>query len=111
MDVLFEAFETASSQTFEKKIPTNRNKCSRWWNPSCEAAVRELKTTISDEDRDLAVRNLKKVTKKAKREWADEYIQKAGVWDLAQWRHGRRLTKVNTQKRRGGSSRRSRRDG
>ena len=96
VDVLFDAFETASSQTFEKRIPTNRNKCSRWWNPSCEAAVRELKTTISDEDRDLAVRNLKKVTKKAKREWADEYIQKAGVWDLAQWRHGRRLTKVST---------------
>ena len=28
VDVLFDAFETASSQTFEKKNTTNRNKCS-----------------------------------------------------------------------------------
>ena len=35
------------------------------------------------------------MTKAAKREWA-EYIQKSGIWDLAQWRHGCKLTKVST---------------
>jgi hypothetical protein len=57
-----------SNQTFE-----NRNKRSRWWNPECEAAVRELKAKISEEDREAAARKIKKVTQNAKCKWADEY--------------------------------------
>ena len=30
----------------------------------------------------------------AKRKWADEYIEKAQLWDVAAWRHGRKLSKV-----------------
>jgi hypothetical protein len=55
-----------SNQTFE-----NRNKRSRW-NPECEAAVRELKAKISEEDREAAARKTK-VTQNAKCKWADEY--------------------------------------
>jgi hypothetical protein len=34
---------------------------------------------------------LKKVTRKAKQEWANEYITAAKMWEVAAWRHGRRL--------------------
>ena len=96
VDVLFDAFETASEEVFEKRRPTNRNKAARWWNPSCEAAVSELKAAASEEERTEAIKQLKKTTKSAKRDWADDYIRKTEVWNLAQWRHGRRLTKVST---------------
>lgn len=29
VDVLFDALETASAETFERRLPTNRKKCSR----------------------------------------------------------------------------------
>ena len=95
VDVLFDAIETASSATFERRRPTNRNKCSRWWNPDCEQAVRDLKEAPTDEEWAAATKKLKKVTKLAKRKWADEYIEKTGLWDLAKWRHGRRVTRVS----------------
>ena len=102
VDVLFDAIDTASSTTFEKRRPPNRNKCSRWWNPDCENAVRELKEALSEEDRATASKRLKKVTQTTKRKWADEYIQNTGVWDLAKWRHGRRITRVSTLRGREG---------
>jgi len=30
----------------------------------------------------------------AKRKWADEYIEKAQLWEVAAWRHGRKVSKV-----------------
>lgn len=81
VDVLFDAFETASGETFEKRRPTKHNKTSRWWNSSCEAAVAKLKAATTDDDeRTLAAKQLK-VTRTAKCNWADDYIQKAGVWN------------------------------
>ena len=47
VDVLLDAFEMASEETFMKRRPTNGNKTSRWWNSSREVAVAEIKATRS----------------------------------------------------------------
>jgi hypothetical protein len=37
---------------------------------------------------------LKGTIRTAKRSWADGYIEKAQLWEVAAWRHGRRISKV-----------------
>jgi hypothetical protein len=38
--------------------------------------------------------DLKQVTCQAKKEWANEYITSANVWEVAAWRHGRRSSHI-----------------
>jgi hypothetical protein len=42
----------------------------------------------------LAHARLKGTVRAARRKWADEYIEKAQLWEVAAWRHGRKLSKV-----------------
>ena len=44
--------------------------------------------------RRVAQARLKGTVRAAKRRWADEHIEKANLWDVAAWRHGRRVSKV-----------------
>jgi hypothetical protein len=48
----------------------------------------------SDEALRAANKHLKKVVREAKRQWADEYITTANVWEVAAWRHGRRSSHI-----------------
>jgi hypothetical protein len=48
----------------------------------------------TDEDQQAANKHLKKVVREAKRQWADEYITTANVWEVAAWRHGRRSSHI-----------------
>ncbi len=41
---------------------------------------------------------LKGTVRAAKRKWADEYIENANLWEVAGWRHRRRITKVPSLK-------------
>lgn len=93
--IIFDAFETALSTTFEKQRPANQNKCSRWWNSDCKHAGRELKEAPTDKECVAATKQIKKVTQSAKCKWADEYIQETGLWDLTKWRHGWHITWVS----------------
>jgi hypothetical protein len=48
----------------------------------------------NEADQRAANARLKKVVKAAKREWANEYITTANVWEVAAWRHGRRTLHI-----------------
>jgi hypothetical protein len=50
--------------------------------------------TVSMDDWSMACVHLGRVTRKAKQNWADDYITRANVWEVAQWRHGRRMTRI-----------------
>jgi hypothetical protein len=41
-----------------------------------------------------AAKALKTTVRTAKRQWADDYITTANVWEVAAWRHGRRQTRI-----------------
>jgi hypothetical protein len=68
---------------------------SRWWNDECRAAAKAMREGFWNEaEQHDANRHLKKVVKEAKREWANEYITTANVWEVAAWRHGRRSSHI-----------------
>ena len=69
-------------------------KASPWWNAACAIATHTLRNAHDTEARSLAHARLKGTVRAAKRKWADEYIEQAKLWDVAAWRHGRRLSKV-----------------
>jgi hypothetical protein len=80
-------------EIFRKRRPPHA-KASPWWNAACALAAHTLRTAQGTEARSIAQGRLKGTIKVAKRKWADEYIQKAKLWDVAAWRHGRKLSKV-----------------
>jgi hypothetical protein len=41
---------------------------------------------------------LRKVTKTAKREWADNIIEEGQVWEVARWRHGRKQSQITAMR-------------
>jgi hypothetical protein len=56
-----------------------------------------LRTASADgveEDIKVANANLKRVTKKAKREWADDIVTGGNVWEVARWRKGRKHSQI-----------------
>ena len=69
-------------------------KASHWWNAACAVAAQNLRNTQTTETRGIAQARLKGTVRAAKRKWADEYIEKAQLWDVAAWRHGRRQSNV-----------------
>jgi hypothetical protein len=82
-----------NEETFRKRRPPHP-KASPWWNAACAIAAQTLRNAQTAEDRSIAQARLKGTVRAAKRHWADEYIEKAQLWDVAAWRHGRKLTKV-----------------
>ena len=51
-----------------------------------------------NEEQTMLRGRLKMVTKKARWEWADKTVTTSNVWDVAKWRHGRKLTSIATLK-------------
>jgi hypothetical protein len=63
-------------------------------------ALRELSGPDGDVDEQhKASKHLKHVTQAAKRKWADNKIENGDVWEVAAWRHGRRMGNIHALKR------------
>jgi hypothetical protein len=68
---------------------------SRWWNKDCKVVAKAMREGFwNDAEQRAANLHLKKVVRAAKREWANEYITTANVWEVAAWRHGRRSSHI-----------------
>ena len=93
IDLIYAAFNGACQATMKRK-GSNPARSSRWWTGECKAASLALKEAQSDDTRQQADRNLKKLIHRAKRGWADKYITTANVWEVAAWRHSRRQTRI-----------------
>jgi hypothetical protein len=96
VDNIYHAFNEACKATM-KTVGTAPGFNSRWWNDDCRAAAKAMQEGFWNEaDQHAANAHLKKVVKNAKREWANEYITTANVWEVAAWRHGRRTSHIPT---------------
>jgi hypothetical protein len=94
VDDIYSAFNTACRATM-KMVGAAPGFNSRWWNDECRSAAKAMRDGFwSDAEQRAANRHLKNVVRKAKRDWADEYITTANVWEVAAWRHGRRSSHI-----------------
>ena len=84
---------STNEEIFRKRRPYHP-KASPWWNAACALAAQNLRNARTTETRSTAQERLKGTVRTTKRRWADEYIEKAQLWDVAAWRHGQKLTKV-----------------
>ena len=60
-----------------------------WWNDECGEASQAMQVATSTDERRVCNKVLKKAVRAAKRNWADQYITTANIWEVAAWRHGR----------------------
>ena len=60
---------------------------AQWWNDKCGEAARALQEAVTIAECQSCDKNLKKVVRSAKRNWADQYITTANIWEVAAWRH------------------------
>ena len=92
VDDIHYAFHEACLQVMKKKRrqPACR---SKWWTEVCASASIALQNA-SRSDRPALNRTLKAVVRAAKREWANNYISTANIWEVASWRHGRRSSHI-----------------
>ena len=88
-----EDVQRTNEEILRKRRPLHR-KASPWWNAACAIAVQNLRNARTTETRGTAQARLKGTVRVAKRKWADEYIEKARLWDVVTWRHGRKLNNV-----------------
>jgi hypothetical protein len=94
VDGIYSAFNKACRATM-KKVGSAPGFNSRWWNDECRAAAKAMHDGFwNDAEQRAANHQLKKVVREAKREWANEYITTANVWEVAAWRHGRRSSHI-----------------
>jgi hypothetical protein len=94
VDAIYMAFNEACKAVM-KTVGLAPGFNSRWWNEECRLAARAMKEGFwTDEAQRAANKHLKKVVREAKRQWADEYITTANVWEVAAWRHGRRSSHI-----------------
>ena len=92
VDAIHYAFNEACSQVMKKRgrQPARR---ARWWTDECTTASLALQNA-DRADRPTLNRTLKTVVRAAKREWANNYISTANIWEVASWRHGRRSSHI-----------------
>ena len=88
-----EDIQRTNEEVLRKRHPAHP-KASPWWNAACAIATKTLRDAHDTESRNMAHARLKGTVRAAKRKWANEYIEQAQLWDVAAWRHGRRLSKV-----------------
>ena len=93
VDTLTEDIQRTNEEVFDKRRPPHP-KAAPWWNAACAIATRNLRFAQDPDERRLAHARLKGTVRTAKRRWADDYIEQAQLWEVAKWRHGRRLSKV-----------------
>ena len=89
--------QRTNEETFRKRKPPHP-KAAPWWNDACATAVQNFRNAQGTEAKGIAQARLKGTVRAAKRRWADDYIEQAQLWDVAGWRHGRRLSKVPSLK-------------
>ena len=82
-----------NEEIFRKRQPSHP-KASPWWNTACALAAQNLRNAQTTETRGIAQARLKGTVRAAKQKWADNYIEKSNLSDIAAWRHGWRLSKV-----------------
>jgi hypothetical protein len=85
--------QQTNDEVLRKRRPAHP-RASPWWNAACAIATRTLQDATGAEARKIAHGRLKGTVRAAKRKWANEYIEKAQLLEVAAWRHGRRLSKV-----------------
>ena len=89
---------TQDIQRTNRKVLSKRRpphaRSSPWWTADCATATQSLRDARDPEERKVAHGRLKGTVRAAKQTWADEYIRKASLWEVAKWRHGRKLSKV-----------------
>jgi hypothetical protein len=91
---IYRAFNTAC-RAMMKTVGTAPGFNSRWWNDECKTAAKAMRGGFwMEAEQHAANRHLKAVVRRAKREWADEYITTANVWEVAAWRHGQRSSHI-----------------
>jgi hypothetical protein len=94
VDGIYHTFNEACKATM-KSVGVAPGFNSRWWNDDCRAAALAMQGGFwSEEEQHAANLNLKRVVKAAKREWANDYITMANVWEVAAWHHGRRSSHI-----------------
>jgi uncharacterized small protein (DUF1192 family) len=89
---LTEDIRRTNREVLKKRRPPHP-RASPWWNGACATAVQVLRAAQDKDERKAAQARLKGVIRSAKRDWADEYIENAQLWEVAAWRHGRRCPK------------------
>ena len=65
-----------------------------WWNEACTEAVQAIRNATNEEEEQEAAKQLTKATRLAKRSWADEVVTSSNVWEVAKWRHGRKISQI-----------------
>ena len=83
----------ATATTMKARKPYHP-RSAPWWNANCTEAVATLRAASTAEDRKTYSAQLRAAARKAKWKWADEVIGKSKLWEVATWRHGRRMNKV-----------------
>ena len=93
VDAIYTAFNSACEQTMDRKgaAPGFR---ARWWNDECGEASRTMQAATTTDERRACNKTLKTAVRSAKRNWADQYITTANIWEVAAWRHGRRSSHI-----------------
>jgi len=83
---LTDAIHWTNTQVFRERHPFHP-KASPWWGAACADAVQNLRNARGRAARATAQARLKGTIRTAKRNWADDYIEKAQLWEVAAWRH------------------------
>ena len=93
LDTIYSAFNAACTAVMKRKgtAPVHN---SRWWNADCAMAAQAVSDATTQESWNQAAKHLKHTVRLAKRNWANQYITSANVWEVAAWRHGRRQTRI-----------------
>src|SRR6267154_1009540 len=95
VEVLMTDIHQTNEEVFARRKPLHP-KASPWWNAACSIATQNLRNARTTEIKKTAQSRLKGTVRAAKRRWADEYIEKAQLWEVAAWRHGRKTSKVSS---------------
>jgi hypothetical protein len=91
--LVHEAMQHATASSMKPRKPYHP-KGAPWWNTDCAEVVLELRAAETVEDRKRQSARLRAAARKAKRKWADDVIGKSNLWEVATWRHGRKMNKI-----------------
>jgi hypothetical protein len=90
-----DALQCATAVTMKPRRPFHP-KGAPWFNDDCTKTADDLCQAVTQAERKRLTVLLRAATRNAKRKWADEVIGKSNLWEVATWRHGRRMNKVTT---------------
>jgi hypothetical protein len=93
INTIYDAFNTACTAVMKHKGAAP-GFSSPWWNDECREATHNLRSANTDGEHKQCDKKLKQVTRYAKRDWANKYINKSNIWEVATWRHGRRSSHI-----------------